>query len=75
MKNEKAEHPFSGPKLHLFKKGQSKSSQMKQRNTKSVEKDQVIDPSTPNLIYSQHDANSYHGSVPQRQMSEGNICN
>lgn len=55
------EHPFTGPKLHLFKKGQSKSSQMKQRNIKTSEKLQRPFEVQQNVIYSQQDAHSNHG--------------
>ena len=39
-REEAQPHPFSGPKLHLFRKGQSKSSEMKQRKVKTSEQHQ-----------------------------------
>jgi hypothetical protein len=67
-------HPFSGPKLHLFKKGQSKSSQMKSRKIKTSTNNQrmVEMHSQQNVVYSQQDASSSHQFYPQRQqLSEG----
>lgn len=39
---DEAPHPFNGPKLHLFRKGQSKSSQSKLRKIKTSEQNQRL---------------------------------
>jgi hypothetical protein len=39
-RSKNKDHPFNGPKLHLYKKGQSISSQQKSRKIKTSENNQ-----------------------------------